>query len=162
MKKFLIVFVWALVISNHSSSQTFSDADDRSVPPHPAITWDSLLAKIPYPEIWRRADLCSLFLTQTSFDSLGNILEFQVTGAVAFNHTVVYSPYEMGDTTSMIFPIAKQIEEAFRSVKWVAASCNQTPIPYALKQPILFMLSNEQFPKILIKNIPKPIIKRDY
>jgi Gram-negative bacterial TonB protein C-terminal len=117
----------------------------------PLIGWDSLIARIVYPEIATRAGLEGAFRARTSIDSIGNLEQLEVLYLNDTRSSISYS-----DSI-----LVKAIIRAFDGIKWKPNISTDKNYPVKFSIPIVFLLTTSygdtaRYPLVIIKNVKRP------
>ena len=122
LKRFIILFALVLVeivyqpLLAQAQKGTQSISDDKYssyVSPSPVIGWDSLRAKLKYPEIARRAGVEGFVKVRVGFDSSGKIRQIENT---------------IGNAGMEISFLFETVAELLRSESWHPALKNDQPV----------------------------------
>nr|MBP9211676.1 hypothetical protein [Bacteroidota bacterium] len=130
--------------------------DSRYISAEPMEGWDSLKARIPYSELYRRAGFWSIYMFDFSFDSLGNVEGFEPTKYLHFDGELETKELKVFGQSDSVFVI--RIENILRSFKWKQVVYDSKTVKGRVKLPIMFnQFGFSKWYGVLI-NIPHPIV----
>ena len=150
MKNILMLSFLSFVFTYFSYSQDQME-DQKFILPSPQISWDSLKAKIEYARLWKIIDINSIYFTQLSIDSIGDITNFRVIKSIHFSDdSYVFMDSTFSDSSLMDYHIVRNIKNSILSTKWSPAIDHGKPVPYKMNLPIFFDCYNSRIPRPIV------------
>ncbi len=141
----------------HGLSFSQAEYEPGYTPPYPEVSWDSLKAKLTYTELLTRAAVNTFYIVAVSFDTAGTITDFKVLPLAHDDNGGIHLEECPPDRSDLAVSVTKNLEAAFRSVKWKPAIYKGQAIEKSMHYRIYFHITSHYDPDFILIQLRDPL-----